>query len=103
MGYKCFDPENRNYVNTLNFYFNAEQPLQIDDFSDYNSDAVCALYLDPDAPLPVSSPISCPAAGGASQAADNVAVSPGAHPGGALGPLTSSPASLAADVVEASS
>ena len=37
--------------------------------------------------------------GGATQAAENVAVSPGAHPGGALGPL--SPASLAADVVQA--
>ena len=122
MGYKCFDPENRNYVNTSNLYFNesfthrvdalrhhdqrraflkrdAEQPLQIDDFSDPNSDAVRALYLDPDAPPPVPSPISSPADGGASQAADNVAVSPGAHPGGALGPL--SPASLAADVVQA--
>jgi len=122
MGYKCFDPENRNYVNTSNLYFNesfthrvdalrhhdqrrallkrdAEQPLQIDDFSDPNSDAVRALYLDPDAPPPVSSPISRPAVGGASQAADNVAVCPGAHPGGALGPL--SPASLAADVIQA--
>jgi len=77
MGYKCFDPENRNYVNTANLYFNesfshrvdalrhhdqrrallkrgAEQPLQLDDFSDPNSDAVRALYFDPDTHPPPS-------------------------------------------------
>ena len=99
MGYKCFDPEDRNYINTSNLYFNesfahridalrhhdqrrallkrdAEQPLQMDDFADPNSDAVRALYLDPDAPQP----------------SDDEAAS-----GGVPGPL--SPTTMAADLV----
>ena len=74
-GYKCFDPETRNYVTTANCYFNedfsdridalrhhdqrrallkrdAEQPPQMDDFADPNADAVRSIYLDPDQPLP---------------------------------------------------
>ena len=123
MGYKCFDPENRNYVNTANLYFNesfshrvdalrhhdqrrallkrgAEQPLQLDDFSDPNSDAVRALYLDPDTPPPPSSSVDSPPVGGAPQAAaDHVAAESSPSSGGASGPL--SPNSLAADAVQA--
>ena len=123
MGYKCFDPENRNYVNTANLYFNesfshrvdalrhhdqrrallkrgAEQPLQLDDFTDPNSDAVRALYLDPDTPPPPSPSVDSPAVGGAPQAAaDHVAADSSPSSGGASGPL--SPTSLAADAVQA--
>jgi len=99
MGYKCFDPEERLYVNTSNLYFNesfdhridalrhhdqrrallkrdAEQPLQMNDFADPNSDAVRALYLDPDPPR---SPVD------------------DSSPEDASGPL--SPTTLAADAV----
>ena len=30
MGYKCFDPEDRNYINTSNLYFNESFAHRID-------------------------------------------------------------------------
>ena len=74
-GYRCFDPETRQYFSTDNVYFyesfvhridalrhhdsrrelmrqGKSQPLIIDDFDDENAVAVRNLYLSPDAPEP---------------------------------------------------
>ena len=74
-GFKCFDPETRNYFSTANLYLNEDfsyridalrhhdqrrallkhdldQPVIMDDFADPNSSAVRRLYLDPDEPRP---------------------------------------------------
>jgi hypothetical protein len=78
-GYLLFDPESRRFLSSVNVYFyenfseridalrhhdrrreflrkGLPQPVILDDFDDPQSSVVRGLYLDPDAPPPVTDP-----------------------------------------------